>query len=39
MPGQSFRTVVVSITFYDGTIHVLDNPWQKPLKRNQIVEK
>ena len=39
MPGQTFITVVVSITFYDGTIHVLDNPWQKPLKTNHIMEK
>ena len=30
---------MVSITFYDSSIKVLDNPWQKVLKRNQIMEK
>ena len=39
MLRPSFRTVMVSITFYDGSINVLDNPWQKHLNRNQIIEK
>ena len=34
-----FRIVMVSITFYDSSINVLDNRWQKHLKRNQIMEK
>ena len=42
IPRQFFRTVMVSITFYDSVRHfinVLDNPWQKHLTRNQIMEK
>ena len=39
MSRPSFRTVVVSITIYNSSINVLDNPWQKHLKRNQIMEK
>ena len=39
MPHQFFRTTMVSITFYDRSINVLHNPWQKHLKRNQIMEK
>ena len=34
-----FRTVIVSATFYDSSINVLDYPWQKHLKRNQVMEK
>ena len=34
----SFRIVMVSITFYDSSINILDNRWQKHLKRNQIME-
>ena len=30
---------MVSITFYDNSINVLDNPCQKHLKRNQVMEK
>ena len=37
-PCRSFRTVMVSVTFYDSSINVLDNLWQKHLKRNQIME-
>ena len=39
IPRRSFRTVMVSVTFYDSSINVLDNLWQKHLKRNQITEK
>ena len=39
MPHPSFRGVMVSVTFYDSSINVLDNLWQKHLKRNQIMEK
>ena len=39
MPRLSFRTVMVSITFYDSSINKLDNPWRKHLKRNQIIEQ
>ena len=39
MPHQFFRTAMVSITFYDRSINVLHNPWQKHLKRDQIMEK
>ena len=38
MLRPSFRTVMVSVTFYDSSINVLDNLWQKHLKRNQIME-
>ena len=38
IPRRSFRTVMVSVTFYDSSINVLDNLWQKHLKRNQIME-
>ena len=31
--------LVVSITIYNSSINVLDNSWQKHLKRNQIMEK
>ena len=30
---------MVSVTFYDSSIDVLDNLWEKHLKRNQIMEK
>ena len=39
IPHPSFRSVMVSVTFYDSIINVLDNLWQKHLKRNQIIEK
>ena len=39
MLRPSFRTVMVSVTFYDSSINVLDNLWQKHLKRNQIMEQ
>ena len=39
IPRPSFRTVTVSLTFYDSNTNVLDYPWQKHLKRNQIMEK
>ena len=29
---------MVSVTFYDSSINVLDDLWQKHLKRNQIME-
>ena len=38
MPHLFFRTAMVSITFYDRSINVLHNPWQKHLKRNQIMK-
>ena len=39
MLRPSFRTVMVSVTFYDSSINVLDNLWRKHLKRNQVMEK
>ena len=30
---------MVPVTFYDSSIDVLDNLWEKHLKRNQIMEK
>ena len=39
MPRPSFRTAMVSITYYDNSINILDNPCQKHLNRNQIMAK
>ena len=39
MLRTSFRTVMISATFYDSSINVLDYPWQKHFKRNQVMEK
>ena len=39
MLHPSFRTVMVSITFEDSSIHVLQNSWKIHLYKNQIIKK